>query len=70
MKEELIEEIKTLIKSSKDDEIFINPNYLNYFTQDELVEIRDNLILKKSEFSQSNFTYLEEIYQKTKKDKL
>lgn len=70
MKEELIEEIKTLIKSSKDDEIFINPNYLNYFTQDELVEIRDNLILKKSEFSQSNSTYLEEIYQKTKKDKL
>lgn len=70
MKEELIEDIKNLIKSSKDDEVFINPNYLDYFTQDELLEIKDSLILKKSQFSQTNSTYLDEIYQKTKKDKL
>lgn len=70
MKEDLIEEIKELIKTKKDEEIFINPSYLEYFILEELEEIKYNLQKKKEEFSKLNSTYLDEIYEKTKKDKL
>lgn len=70
MKEDLIQEIKELIKIKKDDEVFINPKYLEYFSIEELEEIKDSLQKKKDDFSKSNSTYLDEIYEKTKKDKL
>ncbi|MDX4067772.1 hypothetical protein Q6A87_07890 [Aliarcobacter skirrowii] len=68
IKEELINEIKELLKSSDDDTIQINPNYLNYFSEDELKDIVFRLIDKKVEQQNENQSYLDEIYQKTKKD--
>ncbi|MDX4050498.1 hypothetical protein Q6A89_01855 [Aliarcobacter skirrowii] len=68
IKEELINEIKELLKSSDDDAIQINPNYLNYFSEDELKDIVFRLIDKKVEQQNGNQSYLDEIYQKTKKD--
>ena len=67
IKKELINEIKELLKSSDDDTIQINPNYLNYFSEDELKDIVFRLIDKKVEQQKGNPTYLDEIYQKTKK---
>lgn len=68
IKEELINEIKELLKSSDYDTIQINPNYLNYFSEDELKDIVFRLIDKKVEQQNGNQSYLDEIYQKTKKD--
>lgn len=68
IKKELINEIKELLKSSDDDTIQINPNYLNYFSEDELKDIVFRLIDKKVEQQNGNQSYLDEIYQKTKKD--
>ena len=48
--------------------IDINPNYLNYFDEDELKDIVFRLIEKKVEQKEGNTAYLDEIYQKTKKD--
>ncbi|RXI25092.1 hypothetical protein CRU87_02390 [Aliarcobacter trophiarum LMG 25534] len=68
MKKELIEEIKSLLKIDENEKIDINPNYLNYFDEDELKDIVFRLIDKKVEQKEGNSTYLDEIYQKTKKD--
>lgn len=68
IKEELIQEIKELLKISENEKIDINPNYLNYFDEDELKDIVFRLIEKKVEQKEGNSTYLDEIYQKTKKD--
>ena len=70
IKKELINEIKELLKSSDDDTIQINPNYLNYFSEDELKDIVFRLIDKKVEQQNGNQSYLDEIYQKTKKDNI
>ncbi len=64
----LIKDIKELIVSDKNDSIEINPSLLEYFTQEELEEIRDSLVLRKNNFRKNNADYLEEIYNKTKKD--
>ncbi|PRM90911.1 hypothetical protein CJ671_00090 [Aliarcobacter cryaerophilus] len=68
MKEELIKEIKELLKINDSEKIDINPNYLNYFDEDELKDIVFRLIDKKVEQQKGNSAYLDEIYQKTKKD--
>lgn len=70
MKEKLIEEIKELIKTDESDNVEINPNYLTYFEEEELIDIRDKLILKKSCIFETTSNYLDEIYEKTKKDEL
>ena len=62
MKQELIENIKELIK--------INPNYLEYFEVEELLDIQRQLELKKKDISKITNNYLDEIYQKTKKDEI
>lgn len=67
MKDILIEEIKQLIAINKDDNIEINPNYLEYFSAEELENIRATLVLKKEHLMDSN-VYLDELYEKTKKD--
>ncbi len=69
-KEELIVQIKELIKTDKSDNIDINPNYLNYFDIQELNDIKIVLEKKKRDFATTNSTYLDEIYMKTKKDKI
>ena len=68
IKEELIKEIKELLKTDENENIDINPNYLNYFDEDELKDIVFRLIEKKVEQKEGISAYLDEIYQKTKKD--
>lgn len=68
VKKELIKEIEELLKIDSSEKIDINPNYLNYFSEDELKDIVFRLIDKKVEQKDGNSTYLDEIYQKTKKD--
>ncbi len=69
-KEELIEEIKVLILTNKEESIEINPKFLQYFELEELIEIRDNLIIKKDKIRESTFDYLDELYEKTKEDSI
>ena len=68
VKKELIKEIEELLKIDGSEKIDINPNYLNYFSEDELKDIVFRLIDKKVEQKDGNSAYLDEIYQKTKKD--
>lgn len=70
MKEELIKEIKELIKVTPDDKIEINPNYLNYFDEQELSDIKNQLLGRKENITNTTSDYLDEIYEKTKKDEL
>ena len=70
MRETLEKEIKELIATNKGDIIEINSNLLQYFTQDELVGIRDDLLDKKSNFREENAPWLAELYENTKKDQL
>jgi hypothetical protein len=67
-KKQLIEEIKELIKTNKDDTIEINPNFLDYFQVDELISIKEDLKIRKSKIRESTFKFLDEIYEKTKED--
>jgi hypothetical protein len=69
-KEELIEEIKSLISINKDDVIEINPDFLQYFDVEELVSIKENLIIKKNNIRENTFDYLDELYEKTKEDSI
>ena len=66
-KKELIEEIKKLISSTKDDVVEINPNYLEYFSVEELIEMKENLIYKKENFHETTKEFVDELYEKTKK---
>ena len=70
MKNEIIENIKQLIKINPDETIEINPNYLEYFDIEELLDIQKQLEYKKNNISKISNTYLDEIYQKTKKDEI
>ncbi|CAI8231968.1 MAG: hypothetical protein ABF301_06765 [Sulfurovum sp.] len=65
---ELIEDIKNIIKINPEETIEINPNYLNYFEIDELVQIKKKLLYKRDNFQEENAEFLEDIYKKTKKD--
>ncbi len=70
MKQQLIENIKELIKINPNDTIEINPNYLKYFDEEELLDIQKQLEFKKENISKITNNYLDEIYQKTKKDEI
>ena len=70
MKEELVEEIKELLKVTKNDTIEINPKYLDYFEVDELEDIRDQLLGRKKNINNNNVDFLDELYEKTKKNEL
>ncbi len=70
MKNEIIENIKKLIKINPDETIEINPNYLEYFDIEELLDIQKQLEYKKNNISKISNNYLDEIYQKTKKDEI
>ena len=62
-KEELIEEIKKLIPSDGST-TEINPNYLEFFTQEELLEIKADLVFKKEDIAASTKEYIDELYEK------
>ena len=70
MKTEIIENIKKLIKINPEENIEINPNYLEYFDVEELLDIQKQLEYKKENISKISNNYLDEIYQKTKKDEI
>ena len=70
MKKQIIENIKKLIKINPEDSIEINPKYLEYFELEELLDIQKRLEYKKENISKLSVDYLEEIYQKTKKDEI
>ena len=70
MKKQIIEKIKELIKINPNDIIEINPNYLEYFDEEELLQIQKRLEYKKENISKLSVDYLDEIYEKTKKDEL
>ena len=70
MKKQLIEEIKELLKINQDEIVEINPKYLDYFEEEELLNIKDKLESKKREINKISNDYLDEIYQKTKKNEL
>ncbi len=70
MKQELIENIKELIKINPNDTIEINPNYLEYFDEEELFDIQRQLQFRKENISKITNNYLDEIYLKTKKDEI
>lgn len=66
----LIQDIKLLINSSDEPLVEINPKFLEYFTDDELTALRDDLIVKKRDVMKNNSEWLNDIYEKTKKDEL
>ncbi|RXJ60143.1 hypothetical protein [Candidatus Marinarcus aquaticus] len=66
----LIQDIKLLINSSDEPLVEINPKFLEYFTDDELMALRDDLIVKKRDVMKNNSEWLNDIYEKTKKDEL
>ena len=70
MKQQIIENIKRLIKINPEETIEINPNYLEYFDIEELLDIQKQLEYKKENISKISNSYLDEIYQKTKKDEI
>ena len=70
MKDKLITQVKELIKVKPSETIEINPNYLEYFTEDELISIINQLQYKKNEINNITSEYLTEIYEKTKKDEI
>ena len=70
MKNEIIENIKKLIKINPEETIEINPNYLEYFDEEELLDIQKQLEYKKENISKISNNYLDEIYKKTKKDEI
>ena len=70
IKEELIEEIKELMKINEGEKIDINPNYLEYFQEEELEDIINQLNGRKRNISSITSSYLDEIYEKTKKDEI
>ena len=62
-KSELIEEIKHLI-SVDGSSTEINPQYLEYFTIEELIEMKEDLICKKLNVIETTKEYVNELYEK------
>jgi len=63
IKNELIEEIKSLI-TVDGTKTEINPNYLEYFTLEELEEMKTDLLSKKENIIASTKEYVDELYEK------
>jgi len=62
-KDQLIEDIKYLI-SVDGTKTYINPSYLEYFTIEELDEIKTDLQIKKENKKEFAKQYVEELYDK------
>ena len=59
-KECIVDEIKYLI-TVDNSRVEINPNYLEYFTLEELQEIKDELLFKKKNKYKFTEQYVEEL---------
>ena len=62
-KQELIDEIKHLI-SVDGTSVDINPNYLEYFEQEELEDIKNGLVYKKVHHDEISNDFLDELFNK------
>ena len=63
-KEALISEILKLINTNDNSKIDFNPNYIEYFEQDELIEIRDLLLGKKEQNKTPSRDLIDDIFDK------
>jgi hypothetical protein len=63
-KEELISEILSLINTNDSNTIDFNPNYIEYFEIDELIEIRDLLLGKKEQNKKPSRDLIDDIFDK------
>jgi len=63
-KEELISEILVLINTNDNTKIDFNPNYIEYFEQDELIEMRDLLLGKKEQNKTPSRDLIDDIFDK------
>ena len=64
-KQLLIKEILELINHNNNStQTDINPNYLDFFKIDDLIETKDGLIKSISNFKENNNDYLDEIFSK------
>jgi hypothetical protein len=63
-KEELIDEILLLINTNDNKKINFNPNYIEYFEVDELIEIRDVLLNKKEQNKTPSRDLIDDIFAK------
>jgi hypothetical protein len=61
---DLVEEIKILINIDDINIVEINPNYLDYFTLEELQEIKDELVFKKQNQNEFIEQYVQELSSK------
>jgi hypothetical protein len=61
---DLVEEIKILINTDDINIVEINPNYLDYFTLEELQEIKDELVFKKQNQNEFVEQYVQELSSK------
>jgi len=62
-KKALIKEIQHLITVDGTN-TDINPNYLEYFMEEELEEIKNELLIKKENTNKSTKEYVNELYEK------
>ena len=62
-REDLITQIKHLI-SVTGEEVSINPKFLDFFQDDELLETRNSLEYKKKNQDKITNDYLDELYEK------
>jgi hypothetical protein len=68
IRSEIEDEIKILINSNKNDTTYINPLMFSYLNDEELIDIRDNLLIKKDNNIDDNRIFLDELYKKIKLD--
>ncbi|MDD2698683.1 MAG: hypothetical protein PHF17_07790 [Arcobacteraceae bacterium] len=63
-KQLLIEEILELINKNGSEKTDINPNYLDFFEMEDLISIRDGLLVNSENFQKESNDYLDEIFTK------
>ena len=59
IRSEIEDEIKILINSNKNDTTYINPLMFSYLNDEELIDIRDNLLIKKDNNIDDNIIFLD-----------
>jgi hypothetical protein len=62
-KKELIDQILALINTNDNKKIDFNPNYIEYFEEDELIEIRDILLGKKESNKKPSRELIDDIFE-------
>ncbi len=63
-KNRLIKEIIELIDKNGSSKTDINPNYLEYFEMEDLIDMKDGLLRNSEDFKKDNNNFLDEIFSK------